>query len=459
MQNVVSAAAVAVSSLFAAQALLVAVRARVCLRRSVLLLLAAFLLLAAIQPFLPPGSAAGEVDLAAAAWAAGSFLLRSLRRRGFAAWTSASIAAAFALLVARALGYEETLPFTLLKAFVIAALGVVPLILVWTMRKGSRSVTALITLASGGVWLAAGAAAAAWGMSPLSLQLAALPLCLCLGWTVFQEGYPERAAWGGILPSLKARQPQEPALYTRLLAAESALASREHAIAAGYLALGAAHEFKNTISLVKLAAHHGLARPDAETKDKCLCQIVEHTRAARDSAIDVLERIASNGGEAPALIDARRDLAGPLRRAGVALRGEGIVVELELEEGVTFRARRSDVEQVVLSLVHNAAESYLGSPCEETRTITIVGSVDDELAVIEVRDSAGGVRPDLRQKLFSPASSGSGSTGLGLYLARNLALANGGNVDYLPLEGGSSFRLTLPLIAGQVPAGEDLMQK
>ena len=224
-------------------------------------------------------------------------------------------------------------------------------------------------------------------------------------------------------------------------------------MAAGFLALGAAHEFKSTISMVRLAAHHGLSRADAETKDRCLRQIVEHTQTAKDSAIDVLDRVSCRGEEAPVALDAQRDLAGPARRAGVALRGDGIVLELRLGDGVTFRARRSDVEQIVLSLIHNAAESYLRNPSEDTRAIMVLGSVEEELAVIEVRDAAGGVRGDLRYRLFSPSVSGSGSTGLGLYLARNLALANGGNIDYLPLDGGSSFRLTLPLVVEQGKAG------
>ena len=452
MQNVLSwATAVSASALLLVQAMLVGIRARSCVRRPVPLLLAAFLLLGAVRPLFPPGSAAEEIELIALAWTAGAFLIRSSRGHGFGAWTGACLASAFTVLIAHALGSEGTLPFILLKAFMIAGLAGMPLGLLWAMRKGSPSAASLMTFVAGCAWLAAGGASTAWGLSdtPLVSVLPLLFLCLCTGWMVFQEGWPERPAWGGSLPSLKARQPQEPALYSRLLAAENALAAQERAIAAGFLALGAAHEFKNTISLVKLAAHHGLARPDAETKDRCLRQIVEHTVTARDSAIDVLDRISSAREEAPCLLDARRDLTAPLRRAGAALRGEGIVIELRLDEGVAFRARRSDVEQIVLSLVHNAAESYLGNPSEDTRSIWVLGSADDDSAVIEVRDCAGGVREDLRYKLFSPSVSGSGSTGLGLYLSRNLARANGGNVDYLPVEGGSSFRLTLPRVEGQ----------
>ena len=453
MQNVALAATAAAFTLFLAQSILVAIRTASCVRKPVPLSLAAFLLLAGVQPLAAAGSGTGEVLASGAAWAAGAFVLKSARRRGFGAWVTACIAAVFTLLMARALGHGETLQFGLLRAFIVTGLSAMPLVLAAAMARTQHSVIAWMTVASAGAWLAGGGAATlAPALRPFS-SIADLLLSLCTGWMVFQEGYPERSAWGGILPSLKARQPQEPALFTRLLAAESALAAQERAVAAGYLALGAAHEFKSTISMVKLAAHHGLGQADPGTKDRCLRQIVEHTQTARDSAVDVLERIACQGEELPQDLDARRDLGAPLRRAAAALRGEGIVVEVQLDQGVTFRARKSDVEQIVLNLVHNAAESYLRTPSEETRAIMVIGAAQDDLAVIEVRDAAGGVRHDLRQRLFSPSISGAGSTGLGLFLSRNLALANGGNVDYVPVDGGSSFRLTLPLDTGAAPAG------
>ena len=49
-------------------------------------------------------------------------------------------------------------------------------------------------------------------------------------------------------------------------------------------------------------------------------------------------------------------------------------------------------------------------------------------AVITVIDDGDGVPADISDRIFEPFYSGSGSTGLGLYLVRELALANGGSV-------------------------------
>ena len=292
------------------------------------------------------------------------------------------------------------------------------------------------------------------GVLPLgdTAALSSLPvllLSLCTGWLVFQEGYPERSGWRESLPGLASREGMVHALHARLLVTESALVGHERIAAAGFLALGAAHEFKNILSLVRLTAAHGLGRSEPGEKDACLHLIVEHTNTARDSAVDVLGRLSTNGREEAGIFDAR-DLAGAVRRAGAGLRAEGIVIETDLGDGVTFRARRLDVEQIVVNLIHNAADCYRRCPSERTQTIAVNARKEDELAVIEVRDSAGGVDDGIRAELFSPSRQGVGGSGLGLYLSRNLALSNQGSLDYQPLDGGSLFSLTLPATPADV---------
>ena len=282
-----------------------------------------------------------------------------------------------------------------------------------------------------------------WVASARFLPCPVFLLTLCIGWLVFQEGYPERSGWRESLPGLATREGIVHALHARLLETENALVGHERIAAAGFLAVGAAHEFKNILSLVRLTAAHGLGRAAPEEKDTCFRLIVEHTNAARDSALDVLGRLSTSGGGESEVLDAQ-DLTRSIRRAGAGLRADGIVVEADLGTGVTFRARRSDVEQIVVNLIHNAAACCRRCPSEGTRSIQVSARREDELAVIEVRDSAGGVDEGIRHELFSPSPSAAGGSGLGLYLSRSLALSNQGSLDYRPIDGGSLFCLSLP---------------
>jgi signal transduction histidine kinase len=449
MQNVVPVSAIATVSLLVAQLALVLTRTRSCARPSVPLYLAVFLTLFSAQIVLPPGSALQDVVVPAMLWAAGAFLIRSSKRRLFGAWAGAAMALVGTLLLAHALGYESSVPCAAFRFFGIALLAAMPLGISFASWRRNGSPAALSTFIAGAICLCCAGVESIGGFSfpgtPLVADAPALLLSACTGWLVFQEGYPLRTGWRGSLPGLTGKERVLDSLYARLLATENALAGQERIVASGFLALGAAHEFKNTLSLVRLAAHHGLSRIHAAEKDDCLRLIVEQTNTARDSAIDVLDRISSNRGEEACTLDAARDLTGFLRKAGASLRGEGIVIERVLGPGVAFRARRFDVEQIILNLIQNAAESYRRQSDEATRTITILARAEEESAIIEVRDSAGGVSESMRHRIFSPPpASGSGGSGLGLYLSRNLALANGGSLAYQALEGGSAFVLMLP---------------
>ena len=74
---------------------------------------------------------------------------------------------------------------------------------------------------------------------------------------------------------------------------------------------------------------------------------------------------------------------------------------------------------------------------------------DATWAVISVQDAGPGIAPDLLPRLFTRFASAGGNKGLGLglYLARGIAVAHGGTltVDSTPGK-GASFRLTLPLV-------------
>ena len=61
---------------------------------------------------------------------------------------------------------------------------------------------------------------------------------------------------------------------------------------------------------------------------------------------------------------------------------------------------------------------------------------------LEVADRGAGVASEHVERIFEPFYSGGHGTGLGLFLARELALANGATLLYEPRAGGGSiFRL------------------
>lgn len=105
------------------------------------------------------------------------------------------------------------------------------------------------------------------------------------------------------------------------------------------------------------------------------------------------------------------------------------------------------IRQVLTNLLANAAKY---SPPEAPIAVFVrrAGTV----AEVSVEDGGPGIPPEDREAVFEKFTRLSGSvagTGLGLYIARGIARAHGGELLLSPGNGGSRFTLCLPLDRGE----------
>ena len=108
---------------------------------------------------------------------------------------------------------------------------------------------------------------------------------------------------------------------------------------------------------------------------------------------------------------------------------------------LTVEGDRDRLAQVLENLVGNAVRH--GAP-----PVQVSAESTDESVVVRIADNGGGVPEELRDRLFDRFASGrAGGTGLGLYIARQLARAHGGDTRYeapTPDRPSGSFVLELP---------------
>jgi two-component system sensor histidine kinase PilS (NtrC family) len=118
---------------------------------------------------------------------------------------------------------------------------------------------------------------------------------------------------------------------------------------------------------------------------------------------------------------------------------EGVVVSRVPVE-VALSMDRAHLRQILWNLVGNARRHCSGGP----QAVIISARAHDEGRVeMDVSDDGPGVPEALRSQIFEPFfTTHSKGTGLGLYIARELAEANGAVLELAPSGGGGAcFRL------------------
>lgn len=105
--------------------------------------------------------------------------------------------------------------------------------------------------------------------------------------------------------------------------------------------------------------------------------------------------------------------------------------------------------RVLLNLLNNAVEAM-----PQGGALTLRGRRSAEALCLEINDTGCGIQPEDVPLLFSPLhTTKPEGTGLGLYLAREIVTAHGGDITVSSTpEVGTTFTITLPLPPAVLPA-------
>ena len=419
--------------------------------------LAAFLLLllcSALGGLLPNRGLVAVLPALGALWSAG--LYAGLLSPPLRLWR-ASVAVgllALVLVLGAGLGFRGTLPFSLfsLFAFELAACDPIARLLRARRRSGSPAQLAW-TQALAVEFLALGVAGLARGglLPEASFALwGGLVLLAVSGYRLAQEGYLLELGWQGLARRLEQRERLLREARIRLLESEGSVRLQDRLAGAGLLAAGAAHELRGVLAMIQAAAEYGLGRGEPGAAERALQRILEHAEQGGKSAAELLARVGGDeAAGSPRRLELPGALAGLLSQARAACRREGIRLSWAEQPVVAVVAGQSELEQILLGLIRNAAESVRRHRPAGRRSIGVVfrpGEGPGEPAAVEVRDNGPGIDPRLGARIFEPAVSSTGSTGLGLFIARRLAESGGGSLEYVPggPEEGGCFRLLLP---------------
>ena len=209
---------------------------------------------------------------------------------------------------------------------------------------------------------------------------------------------------------------------------------------------GLAHEVKNPLAGLRGAAQLLRRRVDDPDQQRLAELII--VEADRLGALT--DRLLHPAGK-PHLSVINLHEAAERARALIAIEAAP-EVRIERDYDPSLPAFRGDTDrllQLLINLLRNALQAGATEIRLRTRAehATVLGGQSVRLALrLDVIDNGRGVPEDLRESLFAPLVSGRvGGTGLGLALAREIAIEHGGQLDFTSRPGHTAFSLLLPL--------------
>ena len=234
------------------------------------------------------------------------------------------------------------------------------------------------------------------------------------------------------------------ALHSAERAAAEVLAERlagtERRQAIWVVAAAVAHDLKNPLHNLQLLVEEAGEEHDPARRNELLLRIKENVQRATERLSEL-----SKAGQRQEQVEGKVELAATLDELRERLKPTLLVtraaMQIDCPRGLAVRGNAHAVRAAVENVAANALEALQSSGAGGL--LALKAERHDGVVELTVRDDGPGIPPDVRERLFTPFSSGHSGTGLGLAIARALARAGGGDLmlsDSVP--GRTTFRFT-----------------
>ncbi|MHB1567301.1 MAG: sensor histidine kinase [Acidiferrobacter sp.] len=208
------------------------------------------------------------------------------------------------------------------------------------------------------------------------------------------------------------------------------------------LTAGIAHEIRNPLGAITHAAQLLLEATPAQGEAKDLAAIIDDQGRRMNTIVENVLQLGRRDRTQTRRLALDDWLRQSLPAIATALNVPVAALSLVIDQTQTVCFDGDQLFQIVNNLCHNALKH--SAPYTDQPLIKLLETLDaDGLTVLDVIDWGSGIKAAIADHIFDPFfTTTARGTGLGLYIARELAEANGARLDYHAETTGARFRLT-----------------
>ena len=236
---------------------------------------------------------------------------------------------------------------------------------------------------------------------------------------------------------------------TRMKELEHRVVQAEKLTSLGQLAASVVHEINNPMTAVSTYAEALLMRAQGQPKSdpadvEKFKKIVDNSERVLRFTRDLVS-YARPAQDKATLVDLNGAVDQAIGFCEHVLSKHGVTLARDFGAVPGFMAVKQNLVQVVVNLITNACHAMPSGG-----SVTVVTRAKDGAALVQVKDSGAGIKPEVKARIFEPffttKPDGKG-TGLGLSIVLGIVEKHGGTIEVDSEPGqGTTFTIKLPMV-------------
>lgn len=233
--------------------------------------------------------------------------------------------------------------------------------------------------------------------------------------------------------------------YTHIRDLEQNARRRERLSEMGDLAAGVAHEIRNPLNAISIAAQRLMSEFEPKENTEEFTDFARQIKSEAGRLNEIVTRFLSmtrNRGQSEELINVSRIVSDTVNFLTMEKEETGVRIIGDISEGISLPISEDRLKQLIINLVRNGVEA---SP-NDSGAVKVVLKKDTDAVVLTVQDNGPGVPENIKERIFNPYfSTKENGTGLGLSIVHQIVEEFKGTIEVVSSGEGAEFRIEIPI--------------